>query len=60
MAMREFSQFRVALFVLGLFILPMLLGTAFFVKMMEMDLKIKMTSQTQKNHYNLTRNRTAI
>ena len=30
MAMREFSKFRVALFVLGLFILPMLLGTAFF------------------------------
>jgi len=46
MAMREFSKFRVALFVLGLFILPMLLGTAFFLKMMEMDVKIKMTSQT--------------
>ena len=46
MAMREFSKFRVALFVLGLVILPMLLGTAFFLKMMEMDVKIKMTSQT--------------
>ena len=30
MAMRKFSQFRVVLFVLGLFILPMLLGAAFF------------------------------
>jgi len=58
--MREFLQFRVALFVLGLFILPMLLGTTFFLKMMEMDLKIKMTSQMQKNHYNLTRKRTTI
>jgi hypothetical protein len=46
MAMREFSKFRVALFVLGLFRLPMLLVTEFFLKMLEMDVKIKMTSQT--------------
>ena len=33
---------------LGLIILPMLLGTAFFLKMMEMDLKIKMISSNSK------------
>ena len=45
---------------LGLIILPMLLGDAFFLKMMEMNLKTQLVNQVQKNRFKLIQKRTAI